>query len=867
MAAAISAIRHAGIVQESVATDDLAENFTLPPEHLRVKEGIIDKKRVGSTITWMPRLAVLTQETLYFANPSTDLIIDEIPVHEINKVFLQEDEDESNDDYQEIIIETIPDGYNSGRAYIHRAFREDAGKWTETIERQAKYARHLQEEASRTERGPLAMCRLRVKQVYENSITQSLIAFLILASFAMDLAQAEILPEDGSSTQNFFDQMDVFFASIFCFELAVNLFSKSKDRCKEFLSDGWNMLDVVIVSLSLLTVLASGIPSLKVFRLIRVFRVARVFRKLKSLNRIITALASAVIPVANSFIILALVTCIWAALGTHFFSARSEAYFGTFSRSLFTMFQVVTGDSWASAVTRSIFDGPAMRTQFDYWTSFFFVSYVLIAGVFLINVVVAVLLDEFISSIQAEKAQIEAANREQDEKEKELRRSKSVLDPLSSHLSLFVNERDLMQRISETYERLDKDGSGGLNFEEFQRGLKQLPTSSPIHLLQDDFEFLTEGGRHCNSNGEFSKEQFQEIMKEELRRYALRKLSNAMAETSSKEFAALFLMMKMIAMQTEQHSDIINSWGYSTKGKNRILDIFHQVDKDENGVLDLEEAEEALNLLGIPPSLHQHVINRLDSDKDHCISKDEFMSVSMIVEDESDFRIRSIETDVKGLRQDLKTLTLALDKVLGGQLAPSVFSEPAGGQDQQIFQGRKVHLDRHETIQRGSEEIRSLHDRQKKTSAPSPSQIPTACVLQTELLKPEQAQDHEGFNEGASKKRDSAENLPTSSDGNRTGHAAVRRVSLSNIPRSMSLVTGSPLLTSSSSPFFLLFIFPPPPASRMSPGALQALPQAPEPTGLRRRGSEMSKLALGFLVVMSKIRFVARHAMWSVVDV
>ena len=340
MAAAISAIRNAGhIVHENVVPEDMAKSFTLPPESSRVKEGLIDKKRVGSTITWMPRLAVLTQECLYFANPSTDLIIDHIPLHEINKVFLQEDEDESNDDYQEIIIETIPDGFNSGRAYIHRALRKDAGKWSEAIERESKHARWVQEEANRTEKGPLALWRLRVKRVYENSITQAVIASLIMASFAIDLVQAEILPEDGSPTQDLFDQMDIFFASVFCFELAVNLFAKSKNWCKEFLSDGWNLLDVIIVSLSLLTVLASGIPSLKVFRLIRVFRVARVFRKLKSLNRIITALASAVIPVANSFIILALVTCIWAALGTHFFSARSEAFFGTFSRSLFTVTQ------------------------------------------------------------------------------------------------------------------------------------------------------------------------------------------------------------------------------------------------------------------------------------------------------------------------------------------------------------------------------------------------------------------------------------------------------------------------------------------------------------------------------------------------
>ena len=58
------------------------------------------------------------------------------------------------------------------------------------------------------------------------------------------------------------------------------------------------------------------------------------------------------------------------------------------SASLFTLFQVVTGDSWASSVARTLFvseDGGV-----DLGVAFFFVSYVLLAGVVLINIVVAV---------------------------------------------------------------------------------------------------------------------------------------------------------------------------------------------------------------------------------------------------------------------------------------------------------------------------------------------------------------------------------------------------------------------------------------------------------------------------------------------
>jgi len=58
------------------------------------------------------------------------------------------------------------------------------------------------------------------------------------------------------------------------------------------------------------------------------------------------------VPVANAFLILFLVTCIYATLATHLFGHKTggEAFFGSFSRSIFSMIQVLTADCCASAV-------------------------------------------------------------------------------------------------------------------------------------------------------------------------------------------------------------------------------------------------------------------------------------------------------------------------------------------------------------------------------------------------------------------------------------------------------------------------------------------------------------------------------------
>ena len=70
---------------------------------------------------------------------------------------------------------------------------------------------------------------------------------------------------------------------------------------------------------------------------------------------------------------------------------RSPEFFSDLATSLFTMFQVMTGDSWASSVSRSMFDDEGKT---DHAVALFFVTYLFLASIVLLNVVVAVLLDE-----------------------------------------------------------------------------------------------------------------------------------------------------------------------------------------------------------------------------------------------------------------------------------------------------------------------------------------------------------------------------------------------------------------------------------------------------------------------------------------
>jgi len=87
---------------------------------------------------------------------------------------------------------------------------------------------------------------------------------------------------------------------------------------------------------------------------------------------------------------------------THVVDSRSPRgyvhgieYYGTYSRAMYTLFQLMTGDSWAECLARPLIFGLFQRSAVT--TGFFFISFVILTNMVMMNVVVAVLLDQFVA--------------------------------------------------------------------------------------------------------------------------------------------------------------------------------------------------------------------------------------------------------------------------------------------------------------------------------------------------------------------------------------------------------------------------------------------------------------------------------------
>lgn len=275
----------------------------------------------------------------------------------------------------------------------------------------------------------------KVSKFYNGNTVQIVVACLIGANFLTNVIEKEIDPH-GVKHSDLFGAFGLFYNICFTLELAINIYSH---WFRQFWKSNWNIFDVVVVAIGILTTLPLSLPpAFGLLRMMRAFRVFRLFKRVHSLNKIIVAIMHAVPGVANAFLILFIVMSIYSILAVEFYmdigadcllpegdhrwrSARGycagDEYFGTFTRSLYTFFQVLTGESWSEMVARTAIwfyiDDPIRAIG----GGFFFVSYVLFSSFVLTNVVVAVLLDKMVDPEVAEAtmAGIEAAEAEEDD--------------------------------------------------------------------------------------------------------------------------------------------------------------------------------------------------------------------------------------------------------------------------------------------------------------------------------------------------------------------------------------------------------------------------------------------------------------------
>jgi voltage-gated sodium channel len=168
---------------------------------------------------------------------------------------------------------------------------------------------------------------------------------------------------------------------VFIIEAALKIIAVAP-RFRLYFGNGWNLFDFSIVVLSLIP--ATGEFAL-VARLIRVFRVLRLVSAVPQLRLVVATLVRSIPSMGHVILLMSLVFYIYAVCGFHFFSEVDPENWGNLGAALLTLFQLVTLEGWVDVMEA------AMEASPFAWI--FFVSFVMLGTFVVLNLFIAVVIN------------------------------------------------------------------------------------------------------------------------------------------------------------------------------------------------------------------------------------------------------------------------------------------------------------------------------------------------------------------------------------------------------------------------------------------------------------------------------------------
>ncbi len=172
--------------------------------------------------------------------------------------------------------------------------------------------------------------------------------------------------------------LDALCLTIFVIELAAKLFAQRG----QFFRNGWNIFDFVIVGVSLVP----GNGGLSVLRALRILRVLRVISVVPSLRRVVEGFVTALPGMGSVFLLMGIVFYIAAVMATKLFGAAFPEWFGTLGRSGYSLFQIMTLESWSMGIVR-----PVMEVYPYAWV--FFVPFIMVTTFAVVNLLVGLIVN------------------------------------------------------------------------------------------------------------------------------------------------------------------------------------------------------------------------------------------------------------------------------------------------------------------------------------------------------------------------------------------------------------------------------------------------------------------------------------------
>lgn len=226
----------------------------------------------------------------------------------------------------------------------------------------------------------------------------AIIALVVINALILGLETSPIVMERVGPFLQF---LDALILTIFVIELLMRFYVFRW----RFFTDAWRVFDFIVVGIAL-------IPASAGFTVLRAFRVLRILRLLSvipSLKKVVTGLVTALPGMGSIVVLMLLVFYVFSVMATGLFGERFPEWFGTLGASAYSLFQIMTLESWSMGIVRPVMEAFP-------WAWAFFIPFIMSTTFTVLNLFIGII----VSAMQAEHEQDAADDRDQLHKDQEL---------------------------------------------------------------------------------------------------------------------------------------------------------------------------------------------------------------------------------------------------------------------------------------------------------------------------------------------------------------------------------------------------------------------------------------------------------------
>ena len=274
---------------------------------------------------------------------------------------------------------------------------------------------------------PVFFSETKVAEFLESkSVTFGITVLILINAVTLGMETDKELLAQVGAVLNWIDRTILI---IFSIEIALKFYAYRL----RFFRSGWNVFDLLIVAIAWMP--TNG--ALSVLRTLRILRVLRLISVVPQMRRVVSAIGYSIPGMVSVISVLGLIFYVSAVLATRLFGTYPDPdmqeWFGSIGASAYTLFQIMTLESWSMGVVR-----PTMDLFPWAWT--FFLPFIIITSFAVLNFFIGIIVD---SMQTAQKLEADASMQNDDAPvtQKDLRNLLVQLSDISDRLEKMKREQ------------------------------------------------------------------------------------------------------------------------------------------------------------------------------------------------------------------------------------------------------------------------------------------------------------------------------------------------------------------------------------------------------------------------------------------